>query len=353
MLPIVLDNIIFSWQRSGGISTVWGRVIQALAASGMDYRVLEWDGANRNVCRRDLKIPSAKVTKLKALLPLVARYQGVKWGKQAPFIFHSSYYRLCTNPNAINILTVHDFTYERCSSGLKRAVHHLTKRRAIQRADRVICVSSNTRDDLLHYVPGVNPEKVRVIYNGVDEKFRRLSDHKRFRSGIKPFLLYLGERTGYKNFRIAVETAQLMGIELKIAGPHLNGRELNWLTRMLDDRYQSLGYVDTCTLNRLLNEAFALIYPSAYEGFGLPIVEAQKAGCPVLALNSSSLPEVMGDETMLVDEPDPKAFTQKARQLYDHSVREHVIAQGVRNAERFSWNQMAQQYLDLYREVSQ
>lgn len=354
MLPIVIDNLIFSWQKSGGISVVWHELIKRMLRDGKDVRFLEYDGADGNSFRKRLNIPASAIKKLSTFLLRIKRYLPVGAGNIAaskPFIFHSTYYRTCRHRAAINILTVHDFTYELFQTGLTRWVHCLSKHYAIRHADCVICISENTRRDLLKFVSGVNEKKLRVVYNGVGEAFRPLADTERY-DGANGYLLFVGGRNGYKNFNIAVETAKLANKKLIIVGRKLSAEEAEKVSSILGKNYADLGFVDDEKLNALYNKAFALIYPSSYEGFGIPVIEAQKAGCPVIAMNRSSIPEIIGNKEMLADADSPEEFTKKLSLLNDKTFRERIISEGLENAKRFSWESTYEQYLKIYNEYT-
>lgn len=112
-----------------------------------------------------------------------------------------------------------------------------------------------------------------------------------------------------------------------------------------------MGRISNAVLNRLYNNAFALLYPSLYEGFGIPILEAQKAGCPVIAYASSSIPEIMGDSPLLMHFANKETIYQCLNSLEDKNFRAMVIKQGLENVKRFSWHKMYQEVLSIYREA--
>ena len=109
--------------------------------------------------------------------------------------------------------------------------------------------------------------------------------------------------------------------------------------------------IDTQKLNILYNNAFCLFYPSSYEGFGIPIVEAMKAGCPVISTNTSSIPEVAGDAAILVNEIELELFIKSIRKLEDSSVRDEMIAKGLIQSEKFSWDKCFEETMTFYQEI--
>lgn len=113
-------------------------------------------------------------------------------------------------------------------------------------------------------------------------------------------------------------------------------------------QYDFIKHPDNTELNRIYNSVHCLAYPSSYEGFGIPVLEAQRAGCPVIALNSSSIPEVMGNTWGMMDRLDESEFKWMLSKLHDTSLRNQTINDGLENSKRFSWKKMANEYISLY-----
>lgn len=344
---LVLDNLIYRWQRSGGISTVWYELTKRIVERCDDYCFLEYaNSIAHNHLRATENIPSEKIKVLDDRLFAFKRYMPVHVGESGPFLFHSSYYRTCSDVNAVNIITLHDFTYEYFRHGISKAVHCFTKHKALRDADVIVCISDNTKKDLLKLLPDIDASKVRVIYNGVSDSFCPLGKN------IDDYLLFVGARGGYKNFKFAAECAAKAGLPLVVCGRDLDRQERKFLDGVLPGKYFDKGFVTETELNELYNGAFALIYPSSYEGFGIPVLEAQKAGCPVLAINSSSIPEVIGDKEILCNALNEAEMLEKIKELKKKNVREHVIQKGLLRSLNFSWDKTFNQYMSLYREFS-
>ena len=232
-----------------------------------------------------------------------------------PFIFHSSYYRYCTNPKAINITTVHDFTYEFFRKGIQKKIHSWQKFKALRHSNYIVCVSKNTQHDLLNLFPEIDERKVRVIYNGVSDEYHRLPP----------------------SFDII---RSLPFSQQNLLKQH-----------MPKERYRATGFITNEKLNILLNYAAALIYPSIYEGFGIPILEAQKAGCPVIACNNSSIPEVLSSKTLMMDNVSIRELVAKLKLLSNNDLIQEVRTAGIKHSKNFSWDKMATQYYNLYQEL--
>lgn len=355
-MKIVLDNLIFSWQKLGGISVFWSKIVDLVIRRIPTEKALflEYPFPTANIVRQQLSLPPSRLHLLPRFCFTLQRYLNLSLSfLREPFIFHSSYYRICTNPNAVNIITVHDFTYEKYTSGLTRFVHVFQKHRALKKADFIVCISENTRQDLFRHLPGLRPEKVGVIHNGVNENYRPLSDEELSTSLSLPphFLLFVGSRAPYKQFDFSAQVAHAAGLPLLVVGAPLSPEEQQRLQH-LDVKYIGKPFATDEELCRYYNQATALLYPSEYEGFGIPVIEAQRCGCPVIALNASSIPEVIGQYPLLLDRLSvERAATLIQRLLHDSDFREDVRKLGIDNSRRFSWEKMQDQYLALYQQL--
>lgn len=345
---VLLDNIVFSLQRAGGISVVWENIITALQRCGLEYECLEYPSNEGNIVRKAM-VPF-NCRKIKSLSMWIERYSNPYIEASHPFIFHSSYYRTCTNKNSINITTVHDFTYELFNKGIAAKVHRWQKFRAIRKSDVVVCISENTKQDLLRFLPDVNPEKIRVIYNGVSEDYKPVETHRW--DSLGKYVIFVGSRQPYKQFQFTVEAIKDTPHKLAIVGGKLSETELAFLDSAIGkDKYVYTGFLSNEALNELYNQAVCLAYPSAYEGFGIPVLEAQRAGCPVIAYNTSSIPEVIGETPLLLNNLTVSEFHDKLNLLRQDTIRKEIIASGLENSLRFSWKKMGEEYVELYKEL--
>ena len=307
-MNIVLDNIIFMLQRNGGISTVWSEHLRR-ARADVALRLTELDYTEQMAPR------------------FMERYRVPAYKAEAPAIFHSSYFRVLPQKGVHNVTTVHDLTYHFYRRGLAKAVHLWEEERALRHSEAVICVSENTKRDLLRFYPWYPEEQITIAYNGVSDDFYPMKSVKK-----KGFLLFVGNsKAAYKRYDVAQHVAQLTGIELVTA-----------------------ANVTKEELNKLYNEALCLLYPSDYEGFGLPVLEAQKAGCPVIAQNNSSIPEIIGEEGLMIQHDTPERMAAEmadiVRQLLSRPM-DKIIAAGIENAKRFSWDQSYQQVKKAYENI--
>ena len=350
-MHIVLDNIIFSLQQAGGISAYWYELVKRLV---IDPRVIVYEMPNDNLFSRHLPHSFTRESRLPVNL---VRYLPFRRRPALDFLFHSSYYRIAPGRAAMNVTTVHDFTYEHFFSGVPRFVHVHQKRFAIRSSAGVICVSDNTKRDLLRFNPAFPEDRIRVIYNGVSEEFQPIesaSDGRHSLPGLRceQFVLFIGARGGYKNFSLAVEALRDMDdLALVAVGGGPLKREEQELLKSLDGRFLHLSNIETPQLNRLYNLALCLVYPSSYEGFGIPVAEAMKAGCAVVACKTSSLPEVAGDAAILVEEISAEALAHGICQFRDSGFRKAMVNRGYQQASRFSWDRCFQETRAFYEHV--
>lgn len=330
-MNIHLDNIIYSLQTMGGISVYWGKLTKKLSLIQKNIQILQY---------QDNKW---------------YRYSSFKKQLQKADIFHSSYYRTSKQKNIVNIITVYDFTYEYYRSGLAKYIHTYQKMRAIKNSDGIICISENTKNDLIKFNPNIDENKIQTIYLSAADEFVKLEEPNQFLDGDykilkdKNYILYIGDRSSYKNFDIAVDTVnQLQNYHLVVVG----GKDLNDEERKsIKNEYFHFHGINSNDLNILYNNAFCLLYPSSYEGFGIPIVEAMKAGCPVVSSNISSIPEVAGDAGLLVDEISSYSFIKEIFRLENENFRDEVISKGLEQAEKFNWDKCANETYEFYQKI--
>jgi glycosyltransferase involved in cell wall biosynthesis len=282
-------------------------------------------------------------------------------------IFHSPDFALPPVRRAHTVLTVHDLSFMRvpeCSPPSLRTYLLRAVPSSVRRADLVLADSESTRSDVIELL-GVSPDRVRVIYPGVDEGFQRVRDtqvlaavRRRYQLPER-FVLSVGTLQPRKNLNRLVEAyAQARmdtDVKLVIAGG------TGWLYEGIFRRVEELGlqgdvyfpgYVVDEHLPALYTLADLFVFPSLYEGFGLPPLEAMACGTPVVTSNVSSLPEVVGDAALMVDPRDVVALANAMVQvLGDPCLRSGMVQRGLAQAQGFTWLRAAQELLRLYHEL--
>jgi len=269
-------------------------------------------------------------------------------------VFTSTYY---TTPlNTPMILMIHDMIPELFGFDLA-ARGWMEKDTAISYAQRYICVSHNTRDDLLSFYPDIPEDKVCVAWNGVDTAVFKLRPEdsiaafKRQYGLDRPYFLFVGSRVqhnGYKNSRIffeAVSRLKTADFDVFCVGGEkdIEGEVLGMIPEgvrcsrvELTDEELSLAY----------NGAIALVYPSLYEGFGMPVTEAMASGCPVITTPYGSLAEAAGNAACLVDGTSVDDMRAALERVRDPDYRESLKQAGLEHAKQFSWDAMADKFAE-------
>ncbi|MFA5184595.1 MAG: glycosyltransferase family 1 protein [Patescibacteria group bacterium] len=296
---------------------------------------------------------------------------------------HFNFTRLSARPGGPRrIVTVHDLSFLRYPeffSGRKNLWHRtLSVRETLRAADKVIAVSENTKNDIVE-LAGVRPDKVRVIYSGnnvikrevgAEEAREFLVKHSLMGSAaLKPaagrFILYLGNIEPRKNIRGLIEAFNLLRDKEAARGDQSDLRLLlagadgwknkdiyaAWRRSPYQDDIKFLGYISKKEKEILYSISSVFVYPSYYEGFGFPPLEAMAYGLPVVCSNVSSLPEVVGGAALMINPFKPEEIARALEFALDDSrVRSRLIAAGYERARFFSWEKAAAEYLKVFDE---
>jgi glycosyltransferase involved in cell wall biosynthesis len=275
-------------------------------------------------------------------------------------IHHPTYYTRLTQDNFSKkhsplVITVYDMIHELFADTIEPQGHTIrAKQDAIAAADAILCISHSTKADLLHYYPDVEA-KTTVTHLASEFSSDWVYGDEPIPSA--PYFLYVGSRTkSYKNFDtllIAFSKAASVNYEiyLSVVGAAFNDDEQQLITELkLADRIQHYHCISDIHLAKLYHFAEAFIYPSLYEGFGIPLLEAMACGTAVVAADSSSIPEVVSDAAILFN---PKAVNDLAdillRLLESPSERDQLIMKGYKQVQKFSWNTTANQTIQVYK----
>jgi glycosyltransferase involved in cell wall biosynthesis len=249
------------------------------------------------------------------------------------------------------VVTIHDLSFERHPQLMgrrDRLVFRTMVPRSVRRATRVLAVSEWTKRDLIeHY--GVAAEKVIVTPNGVDTLFKPGPG-----GDGPPYALFVGTLQPRKDPIAALEAVAMANADLRLVlvgqDKGLGDEARRAATRLgLNGRVEFAGHVEKQELARLYRGAACLLFPSRYEGFGLPVVEAMASGTPVVAAASGSIPEVAGDAAVLVEPGDPVALAGGIERAI--ADRERLVRAGLKRARRYSWAETARRTLAVYREL--
>ncbi len=345
-MNLLLDNIIFQLQKSGGVSVYWKELISRLFKDpnlNCQFIGSSKNHSNFNVNSIDFNINNQKV--IQSNDSIFGRYFPVffKHCKQN-FIFHSSYYRFYKkNKNVINLCNIYDFLNDIYFKE-KYSLNIIMKNRAIKNSDFFICISHHAKETFLNLFPRINEHQIKVIHLAASENFKFLNTPK------ENYLLFVGRRDVRKNFDFVVNVIKNLPLyTLKIVGPPLTIIEIKYLNSHLKERWENVVFPNFDELNKIYNRATALIHASSFEGFGLTVLEAMQAGCPVIALKNTSIPEVAGEAGILIDHLKIDDFTSAVEHF--KSGNNFYIRNGLEQAKKFSWDKNVNETLEFYKKI--
>ncbi|HEB70224.1 MAG TPA: glycosyltransferase family 1 protein [Desulfobulbus sp.] len=363
-MHVLYDYQIFSLQELGGISRYFVELARRLPDYSTDIRttVLAPVHINSYLANSPVHTIGRKVASFPGkhhVLPWVNRVSGRGFlKKQLPDIFHETYYSNISQPvRAPRILTVYDMIHERFPDqfhGVDLKIPAL-KKQAVARADHVIAISKSTRDDLMEYL-GVSPEKITVI--PLAPSFDTVDERADFDPTDRPYLLYVGLRGGVKNFQrfiTAFGRSQILrsGFNvLCVGGGDFTVEEERLFRELKVPEQVRHLQADDSLLAALYANAALFVYPSLYEGFGLPLLEAMHCGCPVACSNAGSMPEIAGDAALYFDPLNEEEVASVLESIVQSQDMAHSLRQrGHEREKMFSWDLCVAQTAELYRRL--
>lgn len=259
-----------------------------------------------------------------------------------------------------SVVTVHDLGYvffpETHPTGQRLYLDVTTRWHAVTAA-RVLADSVATKRDLIARY-GARPDRITVAYPGLDPRVKRVDDRAEIariktKYGVEgDYVLYLGTLQPRKNLARLIEAWQRANLPASLVLAGKRGWFYEQLIRKAGRSVRFIGYVEESDKTALLSGAKAFAFPSLYEGFGFPVLEAMACGVPVLCSNTSSLPEVAGDAGLLVDPLNVEEIAQALRQIMtDECLRSSLIERGYQQARQFTWAACADTVLQVFDEV--
>lgn len=367
-MRILYDHQVFSLQDAGGASRYHFELLRALRQEeGVNLELLmglgdsvmpfaELRGAHARILARrtGIKPGFARYAINETLSAIVGPLRG------RVDIYHPTLYRaLPWLRRRRVVVTHHDCTHERFPHLFRNAASIIAnKRRLFAEADAIVCVSSSSQRDLLHFYD-VAEQKTHVVHHGFTPLRFPSEDTKAIGSlPTDPYLLYVGSRAGYKNFSLLLEAFSLSGLAgshrlLAVGGGAFTADEQQQIaSRRLSGRVSVVPKATDVVLARAYLGAALFVYPSLYEGFGFPPLEAMSLGCPVLVNRSSSLPEVCGDAASYFGSCEPEELSRVLLNTLGNP--ENLVAKrrlGEEQVKLFEWSQSARSTLGIYRRV--
>ncbi len=371
-MRILYDGQVFEWQAAGGINRYFANVIGGLPRGyrptllvGRRHAVNFPSHPNLKVCGYGGRMPRLEnFSHRLGLYSAKLRDELLdEYCARGRFdLVHPTYYRLMTGRpvgsyRAPTVLTVWDMIDEVFPAEQDPTGEHAEwKRSAVRAAARIICISEHTKKSLLERYP-VPEERVSVIYlaSEIDESL----SHGPEPVPERPYFLYVGSRAPYKNFggllrAFARVAASRPGLALCVVGPPFTAEEEGLVAGLkLAGRVEHYGQAGDEHLAKLYRCSLALVYPSLYEGFGIPPLEAMACGTAAVVANTTSLPEVVGDAGLLFDPRREDELISRLLLLVDDgAAREELIRKGRLRAKHFGWHKTVAQTLEVYRSAA-
>lgn len=354
---------MFSLQKYGGITKYFCELIKNYP-NGYSFSLSLLTSNNEHL-REDsyifkkiyLPIPS-KESKLKSILKdknykLNKQYSRFCLKRNKYDLFHPTYF----DPYFLEfvkkpfVITVHDMIAFKFNEVYKKEYQMERMRKLIENATRIISVSENTKKDIVDIL-NINPDKVDVIHHGFNT-----TNRSRKANRFGRYILYVGTRLNYKNFSsLAKSFSRIVekdkDLKLICVGPPFLPKEYEFLKKLkIMEKVSAMGVPEN-ELNNLYFHALAFIYPTLYEGFGMPILEAFANNCPVCLSNTSSLPEVAGEAGAYFDPTDVCSITASIEKvIYYPEFSKKLIKEGNKRLNEFSWKKCAEKTTDTYKKV--
>ncbi len=354
-LQIVIDGLVFQDKphRHLGISRIWKHLIPELVKQLPHCSIIL-------LKRQGTSISFAGVTEVavpayqpgaEAVLDADDAMLGQVCAELNADLFLSTYFSRASG--IPNLLLVYDMIPEVMNWNLSSPMW-VAKQRAISTARKLLSISKSTRDDVgrIHQIPAA---QVTVAYPGISTEFYpvgwwEIAPFARQNNIQHPYFLLAGSRGGYKNSALLFEAfsqlPQRDRLQIFAFGEktHLFPEEMKFAHGI---NYSSVEWLADDELLAAYSGALALVYPSRYEGFGLPVLEALACGCPVITTRSASIPEIGGDAVLYVDPDSPVELVSAMRRVMNPEVRAAMAARGLERARKFTWETMAQQFVRL------
>ena len=364
MIKVAYDYQTFTQQKYGGISRIFSE-ISSLISKSNDFDVEIYAGLYQSIYlsqKSGVKIKGKHISyppkTLKFFNKVNEKFCKALLEITRPDIVHETYYGMlrCAPKSSKVVTTVHDMIYEKLINNKQSKRFSNIKSMAINRADHIICVSENTKNDLLEIL-NISPEKISTIYLGRSININSVENEALI---ADPYLLYVGERVPeYKNFERLIRAygaSKLLQKEFKLVcfGPKpFSKKELDMFKDVGIDIKNILYYSGSdFILENLYSYAQALVYPSLYEGFGIPPLEAMSSNCPVVCSKVSSIPEVVGNAGEYFNPYDVDSILQAIENVvFSSTHKQTLISRGRERAKFFNWDKCANETEKVYRRL--
>jgi glycosyltransferase involved in cell wall biosynthesis len=357
---VLFDHQAFEMQRVGGVSRSFSRCARYLNSGPSGPRV--WVGclvsSNEHLRQDDKRFRRTYL--LSRISPRAARAANRALSKHLSSradILHPTWYFPASLPDGGGppvVATVHDMIPELFPDLFPSGNPHHAKQAYCRRADLLVCVSEHTRADLIRLY-GVPKQRTRVVYHGIDLD-EELRDVSQPRATPDNYILFVGKRQGYKDFSIALEAFARLRRRFPelhlicIGGGVFSTEEREAIARLGVSRFVRQSAATDPELRGWYRGASAFVYPSRYEGFGIPILEAFAQGCPTVLARSSCFPEVAQDAALYFQQGDAESCADAVLQVLSEK-NSHRVRLGRERCRDFTWTRSSQALAAVYREL--
>jgi len=363
-LKILYDHQIFSQQKYGGISRYFSELMKYYYQTGDVKFDLSLKYSENFYLKnapysnhKNFFIKSSFKGKDTLLTKINEKNSGTALIKGNFNLFHPTYYDtyfLKYIKNKPFVLTVYDMIYEVFPNEFKKSDSlKKNKELLIKKSEKILAISNNTKKDLLKYYD-IDSEKIRVTYLANPLQSKLILNNLNLPEN---YILFVGNRGIYKNFLHFInEIRDVLIHDHKLfvvcgGGGNFSKEELEEFKKLNIGNQILYRQIDDDRLFNLYKNAKLFIFPSLYEGFGLPVLESYYSGCPTLLSNRSSLPEIGGDAAMYFDPKKPFSIRECVEKVLNNDeLRKKLITKGYKQLENYSWEKTAKSTLDIYRE---
>ena len=369
-MEVIVDSVIYQLQSRGGISRLYSEILPRMCEMDDSLRItlltrpalVQPLPTHRqiNLCTPPVERYLRPSRLWKPIMPqvkqLVKRWQ---LGQTKNKIWHSTYYTMLEGWRGRSVVTVPDMIHELFADQFDEPYNiqlRELKKLSIMNADAVIAISHTTREDMRRMY-GLEPDRIHVVHLAASDEFRLVNNPELLCHQImEPFLLYVGSRAHYKDFGGLVRAFSIWPfrkeIDLVVVGPEWSEEETRILERLdIRDRVRLLADISDGVLCSLYNRAVALVYPSFHEGFGIPLLEAMRCGCPIVASRIPSTLEIAGDCPIYFEPGDVDGLLEALNRALSEGRESDRVRNGFEWAEQYSWDSTAAGTLEVYRSV--
>jgi len=370
-MKVLYDHQIFEMQKFGGISRYFSELIKTNPSAKLALKYTDNLYFDEDHCKLFKLLPKNEPQYDNFLFGLNFKGRGrlfrcykkirqknnisksINYLNKLDFdVFHPTYYNtyfLQYLKNKPFVLTVHDMIHEIFVEEDQHTI--INKKKLILQSNKIITISENTKKDIVKFFPEINEEKISVVY--LASSFPLIEQYEEKGN----YILYTGNRDGYKNFNNLIKAIAPLLIKynfrLICTGSSFYDTELQMMKNLnISDRVLCNKFTSEDELIALYSKASIFVFPSLYEGFGIPILEAFATGCPALLSNTSSLPEIGGNAAVYFDPYSIDDMRIKIENvLTSTALQKELIKKGKERVKQFSWKKCAQETVDVYKKI--